>query len=448
MHNEVTRRRFLSTAAGAAGVGLTIRSAGASAPARPALLGGKPVRTAKFPSWPVFDKSDEQLMIEAVVSGKWNRVGKMVPRFEEEFARLTGTKACLATNGGTSALLTSLMAFGVQPGDEVILPPYTFVACVNVVLALNAMPVFVDTDPETFQIDHRKIEAAITEHTKAIMPVHLGGNVANLDAILALAKKHKIPVVEDTCQSHLAEWKGRKAGSYGETGAFSFQATKNLNCGEGGAIISNDEELMEKCYAFHNNGRGRKSTGYTFTYTSHGLNLRMTEFQAAMLLAQMPRLEAQAKTRSENAEYLTSLLSKVPGILPAKQYEGTTRNAYHLYMFRYKQEEFGGGLSRAQFMRALDAEGINCSGGYGKLNEEPFIKNALTSRGGQRIFPRERVAQWETRNKCPENDRLTTEAVWFTQNMLLGPRSDMDQIAEAILKIKAHAGDLAKKAKG
>jgi dTDP-4-amino-4,6-dideoxygalactose transaminase len=442
MSKRISRRRFIA-AASAAGIGLTLKSAHAGAE-KPALLGGKPVRAKPFPSWPVWDKTEEQALLDVVSSGHWFRgTGKNVARFEEEYAKMTGAKYCLATANGTSALLTSLSALGVQAGDEVILPPYTFVACVNVILLLNALPVFVDTDLETFQIDPRKIEAAITDRTAAIMPVHLGGSVADLDAVLSIARKRKIPVVEDTCQSHLAEWKGRKAGTYGDTGCFSFQATKNLNSGEGGAILSNDEELVEKCYAFHNNSRGRKATGYNFTYMARGANLRMAEFQGAMLLAQMTRLEKQAKTREENAQYLTKMLSEIPGILPARMYDGCTRNAYHLYMFRCKQGQLGG-LARAKFLKALSAEGIPCSGGYGPLNKEPFIKNTITSRGCQALFSKERLARWEEQNNLPQNDQLCGEAVWFTQNMLLGPRSDMEQIAEAIRKIHAHAGELAK----
>jgi perosamine synthetase len=425
---------------------LTVVSAGGlaiGAAQKPALMGGTPVRTAPFPSWPVIDETEERALLGVLRSGKWYRGdGKTVDRFEEAYARLTGAKCCLATANGTSALLTSLAALGVGAGDEVIVPPYTFVATINVVLALNALPVFVDTDPETFQIDARKIEAAITGRTAAIMPVHLGGSVADLDAILAIARKHKLPVVEDTCQAHLAEWRGRKAGTYGATGCFSFQASKNLNSGEGGAILTNDEDLVEKCFAYHNNGRGRKNTSYDFTYGSTGLNLRMTEFQANLLLAQMTRLEAQSKRRGENAERLSSLLREIPGIAPARMYDGCTRNAYHLYMFRYAKEQFAG-LPRAKFLKALAAEGVPASQGYSPLNKEPFLANTFRSRAYQAMFPKETMAQWKERNECPANDRLCGEAVWLTQNMLLGPATDMDQIAEAVRKIHAHAQELA-----
>lgn len=381
--------------------------------------------------------------MDVLRAGKWSRGnGRNVNSFEDAYARLMGAKHCLAAANGTSALLTSLAALEIGPGDEVIVPPYTFVATINVILARHAMPVFVDTDPETFQIDARKIEAAITPRTVALMPVHLGGNAADVDAVMAIARKHNLSVIEDACQSHLAEWRGRRVGTFGTTGCFSFQASKNLNSGEGGAILTNDPALLEKCFAFHNNSRSRVTAGTTnFSYAAAGLNLRLTEFQGALLLAQMTRLEAQAKLRDQNAQHLTELLREIPGILPARSYDGCTRNAYHLYMFRYRKEQFAD-LPRADFLKALRAEGIPASGGYAPLNKEPFLKNTFQSRGYQTVYGKERIARWEERNHCPANDQLCEEAVWFTQNMLLGAREEMEQIAEAIGKIQAHAGGL------
>jgi dTDP-4-amino-4,6-dideoxygalactose transaminase len=426
--------------------------AAGSAPAqsfdkRPALLGGQAVRTEPFPSWPKFDSREEQALMDVLHGGKWYRGnGRHVNRFEEAYAQLMGAKHCLAVANGTSALHTSLAALDVGPGDEVVVPPYTFIATVNVILARYALPVFVDTDPETFQIDARKIEAAITDRTVAILPVHLGGGAADMDAILAVARKHKLPIIEDACQSHLAEWRGRRVGTLDATGCFSFQASKNLNCGEGGAILTSDEDLLEKCFAFHNNSHGRKTTGYDFSYVGSGLNLRLTEFQGALLVAQMTRLEAQAKLREQNAQVLTRLLREIPGILPARAHSGCTRNAYHLYMFRYRKEHFAN-LPRADFLKALRAEGIPASGGYAPLNKEPFLKNTLDSRGFQSIYAKERLARWGERNQCPANDRLCEEAVWFTQNMLLGAQHEMEQIAGAVRKIQAYAGELSAKTK-
>lgn len=438
MSSELSRRRFVAAASLAGG---TLKAATTSE--KPALLGGKKVRTESFPAWPRFNEREERALLDVLRSGKWYRGnGQSVKQFEQSYAALTGARQALAVANGTSALFVALNACGVEPGDEVIVPPYTFIATVNVVLRQHALPVFVDTDPETFQIDHRKIEAAVTPETRAIMPVHLGGNPCNLDAITEVTRRRNIPLIEDACQAHLAEWKGRKVGTFGDAGCFSFQASKNLTSGEGGAILFNDEDLRERAYAFHNNGSGLRAIGVNFTYASSGANLRLTEFQAALLLAQMTRLEQQTKLRSENARYLSSMLKEIPGIAPVKAYDGCTNNAWHLYMARYNPEAFSR-LPREKFLKALNAEGIPASGGYSPLNTQPFLKNVIASRGFKRLFPARRLKEWEERNHCPANDKLCSEAIWFTQNMLIGSRSDMDQIAEAIRKIHANSGALA-----
>jgi perosamine synthetase len=438
MSHDLTRRKLL----GAASTGvLAARVARPASTGKPAILGGPPVRTAPFPSWPVIAENDERAWMQVLRSGKWNRLdGDCARQFEQTWAATLDAKHCLATANGTSALIVSLNALGVGPGDEVIVPPYTFVATVNAVLMQHAMPIFVDTDPETFQIDARKIERAITERTRCLLPVHLGGSPADLDAILEIGRKHNLPVVEDACQAHLAEWRHRKVSTLGALGCFSFQASKNLNSGEGGAILTNDTDLYRVCQSFHNNGRG--DTGSGFGYVRNGANLRITEFQAALLTEQLKRVEEQARTRERNAAYLTTQLAEIPGIRPARMYEGATRNAYHLYMLRYDKTSFAD-LPRAQFLKALRAEGVPCSSGYTPLNQEPFLKHTFDSRAYRAIYPDRQLAEWVERNHCPANDKLCEEAVWFTQTMLLGPRQDMDQIAEAVRKIQRQAGMLA-----
>ena len=376
--------------------------------------------------------------MQVLRNGKWNRLdGDCARQFEQTWAATLGAKHCLATANGTSALIISLNALGIGPGDEVIVPPYTFVATVNAVLMQHAMPVFVDTDPETFQIDARQIEAAITERARCILPVHLGGSPADLDAILEIGRKHNLPVVEDACQAHLAEWRHRKVSTLGALGCFSFQASKNLNSGEGGAILTDDTDLYRVCQSFHNNGRGDAGSG--FGYVRNGVNLRITEFQAALLTEQLKRVEEQSRTREQNAAYLTRQLAEIPGIRPARMYPDATRNAYHLYMLRYDKTQFAD-LPRAQFLKALRAEGVPGSGGYTPLNKEPFLKHTFDSRAYRAIYPDQQLAAWAERNHCPANDQLCEEAVWFTQTMLLGPRDDMDQIAEAVRKIQRQAG--------
>jgi len=439
MSGDLTRRRLLGAASSGLLMAKTAQPAGSE---QPAISGGSPVRTVSFPGWPVIAENEERAWMKVLRGGKWNRLdGDSAREFEDTWARALGAKHCLATANGTSALIISLGALGIGPGDEVIVPPYTFVATVNAVLMHYAIPVFVDTDPDTLQIDARKIEAAITPRTRCILPVHLGGSPADMDAILEIGRKHKLPVIEDACQAHLAEWRHRKVSTLGALGCFSFQASKNLNSGEGGAILTNDSDLYRVCQSFHNNGRG--DTGSGFGYVRNGANLRITEFQAVLLTEQFKRVEEQSRRREQNAAYLTAQLSEIPGIHPARMYPGATRNAYHLYMLRYQREGFAN-LPRSQFLKALEAEGIPCSSGYTPLNKEPFLKNTFDSRGYRAIYPAKQLDGWLERNQCPVNDQLCEEAVWFTQTMLLGPRSDMDQIAEAVRKIHRHAPALAK----
>jgi dTDP-4-amino-4,6-dideoxygalactose transaminase len=449
---RVNRRGFIGAiaAAGAFGRGRSPEAAGrattqlrgGAASNTPAVLGGTPVRTAPFPSWPIADAHEEDALVRVIRSGRWNR-GDQVAAFESAYAALTGAKHCLATANGTSALITSLAALGIGPGDEVIVPPYTFVATINAVLMMHALPVFADTDVDTFQIDARQLERAITERTKLILPVHLGGSAADLDTILEIGRRRAVTVVEDACQAHLAEWRGRKVGTYGKAGCFSFQASKNLNSGEGGAILTDDDALVESCYRFHNNSRGRQNTGDDFSYRNSGANLRLTEFQAALLTTQMSRLQEQARTRDANAARLTELLRQVPGITPARMYQGCTRSAYHLYMFRYDPSRFAG-LPRAAFIKALGAEGIPAQAGYSPLNQQPFLEDAFSKPGFRSIYSQARMDKWREQNHCPANDRLCSEAVWIVQTMLLGPRQDMEDIAEAVRKIQASAAQLVK----
>jgi len=434
----MNRRRFLEATAAAT----PLAAAAAPAVDRPALLGGTPIKLEGTRKWPVFDQREEQVLLGVLRSGKWNRGnGEKVPRFEAAYAKLTGAKHCLAVANGTSALLTALSALDVGPGDEVILPPYTFVATLNVILEKNALPVFVDSDRETFQMDAKRVSAAITERTRAILPVHMAGGAADLDTILSAAKAKGVPVIEDACQAHLGEWRGRKVGTWGAMGCFSFQASKNLNSGEGGAVLSNDDTLAARCAMFHNNGRSPRKVDAGFSYAGQGLNLRLTEFQGAILMAQMERLEAQSRTRETNAAYLAKMLGEIPGIAPVRNYEGCTRSAWHLYMFRYDKERFGG-LPRAKFLKAMAAEGIPVSAGYSPLNKEPLLQTAFATRGFQRVYPTADLRGWADRNACPENDRLCEEACWLTQTTLLGPRTDMERIAAAIRKVQRHAGAL------
>lgn len=413
---------------------------------RPAMLGGPRAFPGDQPGWPVWDRSDEEGLLGALRSGHWFRSsGKFVTRFEDAYAEQTGARYCLATSSGTAALSAALGALEIGPGDEVIIPPYTFVATYNVVVLNHALPVFVDTDPESFQIDAAKVEGAMTKETRAILPVHIGGSPADLDSLVKVGRKRGVPVIEDACQAHEARWKDRHVGTWGLGGCFSFQASKNLTSGEGGAVLTQDEAFAEACYRFHYQGRGRRfSKAGSDSGGIRGSNLRLSEFQAALLLAQMPRLNEQTRRRNENAAHLSSLLREIPGIRPAKLYEGTTRSAWHLYMFRYDKTRFAG-LERNRFIAALGREGVPASGGYAPLNRDPYVTALARDRHYLRVYGEARMREWLERTMaCPRNEEVCASAMWFTQNMLLGSRADMERIADAIRKVQRNAAEIAK----
>jgi perosamine synthetase len=438
--NDFTRRQFLVASAGSlaavASRGTPAYANAGNKAGKLAILGGRPVRTKNFQHWPIWDKNaDEELILSVLRSGVWSR-NKVVAEFEKKYAELMGVKRCIGTTNGTGALLTALHCLDIGIGDEVLVTPYTFVASIQVIFLVGALPIMIDPDPDTFQINPDKMEAKIGKNTKAILPVHILGLPAHMDKINAIAKKHNLLVVEDACQAWMAEWKGKKCGTLGDLGCFSFQNSKNLPCGEGGAIVGNDDTLMDKCYAYHDFGRGHGSVGQVegTGFRIMGNKCRMAEYQAAILLAQMKRLEEQTQRRNENARYLTSRLKDIPGIVPHRLYDGVTRAAYHLYPFRYEKQRFGD-VPRSKFLAALKAEGIPCSSGYNRVNKNAFFENALRTKNFRKVYSKQRLDRCRQLNHCPDGDRLCDEAVWFSQSLLLGPKTDMDDIADAIRKI-------------
>lgn len=424
-----------------------------------AINGGRPVREKQFPAWPVWDKREEQALLEVLHSGKWWRFAygagvelkepaagdrSRVVEFQENFARFHETQFGIACANGTAAIEILLKALGVGPGDEVIVPAYTYVATATAVLQVNAVPIFVDIDPKTYNIDTKRAAEAITPQTRAIIPVHFAGQPADMDAILELAKKRGIFVVEDAAHAHGSEWKGRKIGALGAGGTFSFQSSKNMTAGEGGLIMTNDQNVSELCESFLWAGR---QTGRPW-YEHHrlGWNYRLTEFQAAILLQQLARLEDQNARRSENAAYLSNRLRAIPGIQPLDVDSRATRHSYHIYILRFSREAFGD-IPRAKLLQALAAEGIPCMGGYSHpLYQNPmFLNKDFYPRGcpvscGHYNKPID-YAQFEA--LCPVSERAcASEAVWLEHRLLLGDKQDMDDIAGAFEKVHANAGEL------
>jgi dTDP-4-amino-4,6-dideoxygalactose transaminase len=442
MNKHVSRRQFVAGAA-TAGVGLTLTGA-ARAADKPALLGGKPVHKGGWPKWPEWRESWEPEILQVLRSGQWCGHGGSgkVGDFEAAYAKLLGAKRCVTTASGTTALITALHVMGVDAGDEVICSPYTFIATYNTILMHKALPVFADTDPATLTMDPASIESRITDRTRAIVPVHIYGMPCDMDPINAIAKKHKLAVVEDACQAWLAEYKGHKCGTLGDLGCFSFQNSKHIPSGDGGAVTGNREEFLDRCQAFHNCGR---ATG-TFKGNgcfSRGSNFRMTHYQASLLRQQIDKLVTDTERRRANADHLTAGLKKIPGIQTVRLPENS-RAVWHLYAFRYDAAQFHG-LSRDKFLQALGAEGIPSGGGYHEQYNDGLLDEAINSRGFKRLWSAKRLKAYrESFQELKGNRQVCMTTVGLPQTLLLADRSSTDHIIEAVAKIQAHSAALAR----
>jgi dTDP-4-amino-4,6-dideoxygalactose transaminase len=401
-----------------------------------ALNGGTPVRSTPFPAWPIWDGTEEAALMEVLRSGIWGIAGDggKIPALERAFAAAHDAAHGQAVFNGSAALGVALHALDLDYGDEVIVPSYTFMATATSVLLAGAMPVFVDVEADTYNIDPEAVEAAITPRTKAVIPVHIGGLPADMDRILESAKRHGLAVLEDACQAHAASWRGRRVGAIGDLGCFSFQSSKNINAGEGGIILTDRKELAERCWSVHNCGRVRD--GRWYQHEVLGSNFRMTQWQAAVLLAQMTRFEALAARREANATYLAKRLSDETPLRPLVRDARVTQHGYHLFITRYDPAGFSG-LPRSAFLQALQAEGVPCSEGYVPLYTMPAIRD------GMERLRRAVGAKSKPEPDCPVTERACAEeGIWFHQTMLLGDVSDMDDIVAAMLKVQRLAHTL------
>lgn len=395
-----------------------------------AINGGPKTIDKKF-SWPVFDETDVNVVTDIARSGNWGNPNcdDLVKTLEDEFASYCGTKYALTCVNGSVALRIALIACGVRPGDEVIVPPYTFIATASVVLEANCVPVFVDIDPGTYNIDPSEIERAITKRTKAIIPVHFAGQACDMDKIMAIAQKNNLRVIEDACHAHGAEYKKKKLGSIGDAGCFSFQSSKNLTSGEGGMIVTNDESLYDLMNSLRNVGRVKG--GQWYDHHNLGCNYRITQFQSALLLSQLKRLEEQTKLRNENGTYLNLLLDTIDGIKPLARGMGETLHSYHIYIFKYDKSKFNN-LTKVKFSEMLAAEGVPCFMGY----PYPLYKQPLFQEKNFMCYAiPEEVDYSEV--SCPVTEKACyEEAVWIMQNSMLGSKEDMMKFAGAIRKIQ------------
>jgi len=437
--NNLTRRQFIASASAAslAAVSKGIPAYGniTKKAGKLAILGGQPVRKNKsWPSWPYWDQSVIDSVVKTTKSRIWCRIQSSsgtVPTFEKKFAELMGTKFCVATGSGTQSLHTCVEALGIGAGDEVITSPYTDPGTIASILSARALPVLADLDRESYQLDPEDVESRITENTKAIMPVHMMGQPCDMESICAIAKKHNLKVIEDAAQAHLSEYQGKKLGTIGDVGCFSFQSSKTIACGEGGGIIGNDEQLMDKCYTVHNHGTSRR--GRTEVA---GPKYRMNEFEAAVLLGQLAGVEERFARRNENAAYLTTRLKDVPGIVPQKLYKGTKSGSFYLYATTYRKEHFND-VDRSTFLKAISAEGIGLSPYIRQgLHREPWIEHILSSKVYKKMYSKERLQSYRDRVPCPNCDLVCQEmAMIWASGPLLGTKEDMDDIADAIIKV-------------
>jgi len=390
-----------------------------------AVDGGTPVRNTSFPSWPIIGDRERELLNEVLESGHWGEItGDKSLTFARQFAAFQGAEFGVCVPNGTLALELALETLGVGYGDEVITTAYTFIATPGAILTMGARPVFVDIDSETNLIDAAEIEGAITSRTKAIVPVHIGGKPVDMDAVLEIGRKHGIPVLEDACQAWGAAWRGIPVGALGAMGTFSFQASKNISAGEGGAVVTNDSALFDLAWQIHDSGRSQH--GGTFEHEIPGRNLRMTEWQGAMLIAQLERLPEAMATRQRNAERLIGGLDEVPGLRATKIDERVTSQGWHIFQMKYDPSAFGS-RSREEFLAALRAEGIPCSPGYRPLTHLKAIHTAFRDRFGDEAVT--------SLPELPRTVAASEDTVWFGQTLLLGTDEDMDDVLAACRKI-------------
>ena len=401
-----------------------------------AILGGERSRKSPFTQWP-FGGKEELAALEDVLGGTgWGGQpfpGKHASAFARKFADLHTAKYGQCVNTGTVAIQAALKAIDIQPGDEVIAPAYTWEGTVGPVLLLGAVPVFVDVDPDTYCLDAKLVEQAITPKTKAILPVHLGMRFADMDELLRIARKHNLKIIEDCAHAHGGKWKGKGAGSMGDLGAFSFQSSKLLTCGEGGAVITNNLEYMEKVQSYIN--AGRASVTDQFHHRIIGFNYRLGEFQAGVLGAQLDRLPGQSEIRNKNMAYFESRLKGMPGIGLLKPDPRITQLAPYGYVIKYFANQMKD-IHRPAFVAALQLEGVPCDG----LFYEPVYKSSLFP-VNPLDFPalswgREKPLDLRSMYKCPESEKAAyTEAVWFPHQLFLGSEKDVDAIVNAINKV-------------
>src|SRR5579862_92529 len=404
-----------------------------------ALLGGNKAKNKPFPDWPYYDAKEEHALKEVLESRIWWRTpGTQTLKFEQEFAKFHGARHGIAVTNGTAALEVTMAGLGITSGDEVIVPDFTFVATASAVLFANALPVMVDVDPETYSINPDLVEAAITERTKAVVAVHMGGHPADLDRLKDIATKRGLALIEDSAHAHASEWRGQRIGTFGAAGTFSFQASKLMTAGEGGMIISNDDKFEIQARSVHD--CGRMPGEWFYSHFIYGSNYRLSEWQGAVLNVQLSRLDEQTRKRHQNARLLDKLLREIPGITPQKLDERCTRNGQYAYIFHLNKKKFAK-ISTERFIAAMNAEGVPNQASYPPLHELDMFRNGEYRKRLSGKQAKQKHAF--LKNKFPVTHKAAWEAVWIPQPALLGDEEDMHEIAAALEKIQKNAKELA-----
>ena len=390
---------------------------------RLAIHGGEPLRSRPWPNWPQWDDTERAGLMAVLERGAWGGYDAAVAEFESAFAARHAARFCITTVNGTTTLETALRALDIGPGDEVIVPPITFVATAAAVRTVGATPVFADVELETWNLSIPAVEAAIGARTKAIIPVHFGGLPVDFDCLLPLAQRHNLFVIEDAAHAHGSSWNGQPVGALGVAGSFSFQASKNLTAGEGGALLTNDAELAERMWSIAN--CGRSPDGHGFDHPNLGTNLRLSGWQAAVLSAGLTRLDDQLRRRMSNARRLRGFLEEIGGLTPQRWDPRADAHSHHLFLMRYDAERFGG-LPRQEFISALRGENIP----VGPLYPYPLYHQPPLVEPFSRVTP------------CPNSELLCQQTISMSQNVLLAEPEEMDDIVHAILKVRENIGAL------
>jgi dTDP-4-amino-4,6-dideoxygalactose transaminase len=398
-----------------------------------AIRGGDPIRRRPFAQWPRHTEADARRLMAVLESGNWGGFpypNALADEFARRFAEYHGARYGACITNGTIALVAALRAAGVRFGDEVIVPAYTWDGTAGAVLMADAVPVFADVDPDTYCLDVASVRAVITPRTKAVIPVHLAMRFADTDPLLDLAVERDLIVIEDCAHAHGGQYKGRGAGSMGDAGCFSFQSSKIMTSGEGGAVITNRLDLFEMVQTLSNCGRA--SVTDRFKKRIVGANYRVTEFQAALLLGQLEQLDVLREKRSRRAAMLTEGLAAIDGVRPLPAQPALTRETIYNYVFQYR-----GRAARDRFVAALDAEGIPCDG---RFYEAVYRSDLFPANADD--FEQLKGVDYSA-VKCPVSERAAyEEAVWLPQFLLIGEDEDVADILRAVDKVMRNLDDV------